>query len=381
MLDPKKDTDLTINFQALFDYPSYLKISHWKEGVDWALFVEKEPPQPREYLKEAALPLAYIATLPGCQKWYQSIPEDVREQLKRYPDMEFTLLYHVSHYQTAYELFLSSPTLLGLLLSYAKAVNWTEDYVVQLLKGKRTDILAACELPGTKSAVKMLGNLDFEKYCIEQFCKIQEGLGLPEYAKLNHHKFVGFDLFSELIRFPYLIGTPLMLDFCRFSWIGSYEMELRDIQLVAMRLDQEASVKARIKKCNNRQEVKNLHDRLVEALNKKEIKGLPNNNFLAPPLEGTETIIPITGSQDLAREGQEQHHCVRGYEGMIKDGNYYVYKILLPERATLGLRLHKNGPPTIDQLLLSCNENVSRKTRKQVKKWLREAIALRGKSA
>jgi len=217
MLDPKKYADLTIDFKSLFDYPSYLKISHRTKGIDWAIFVEKEPPEPREYLKEAALPLAYIATLPGCQEWYQSIPEEVREQLKRYPKMEFTLLYHVSNYQADYELFSSNPNLLGLLLSYAKTVNWTEDYVVHLLNGKRTDILEACELPGTKSAVKILGNLDFDQYCIEQFCKIQEGLGLPEYAKLNHHKSVGFDLFCALIKFPYLIGTPLMFNFCRFS--------------------------------------------------------------------------------------------------------------------------------------------------------------------
>jgi len=53
-----------------------------------------------------------------------------------------------------------------------------------------------------------------------------------------------------------------------------------------------------------------------------------------------------------------------------------VYKVIVPERATLGLTLHKNSAPTVDQLTLTCNGAVSKETRSYVKKWLLEAIAL-----
>jgi len=375
MLDQKKYADLTIDFKALFGYPSYLKIKHWKEGVDWVLFVEKEVPEVREYLKEAAVPIEYVAVHPDCKDWYQSIPEEVREKLTCYPEMGFTLLYHVNHYQAAYELFVSNPNLLWLLLRYAKAGNWTEEQVVHLLNGKRTRILEACELPATKSAVKILYKLDFDQYCIKKFCKIQEGLSLSEYAKLNHHQSVGFDLFCVLIRFPYLIGTPLMLTYNIDIWSANDEMTLVDIDLVAIRLDQQEGVRIRLKQCKSMQEARHLHDRLVVVLNKKEISGLPNDNFPIPPIEGNKTIIPITGTQNLAREGQEQHHCVRGYAQKVVEGSYYVYKVVIPERATLGLQLHKNSPPTVDQLLLNCNQSVSKETRSHIDKWLLKSIA------
>jgi len=376
MFNQKKYTDLTIDFKALCGCPSYLKINHWKDGIDWALFVEEEAPEVREYLKEAAIPIEYVALHPDCKDWYQSIPEAVREKLTRYPEMGFTLLYHVSRYQSAYELFTSHPNLLWILLSCAKKESWQEDQVVQLLDGKRTEILKACGLLGTKAAVKMLNNLSFEQYDIEKFGKIQEGIGLSEYANLNHHQSLEFDLFCMLIRFPVLIGTPLMLNYNNKSWTLKAEDILKDINLMAIRLDQKEGVRKRLKQCGSVQEVKNLHDRLVIVLNKKSISDLPRNNFPTPPILGTEIIIPITGSRGLAIEGTRQHHCVRGYEQKIVDGNYYVYKVIVPERATLGLKLHKNSAPTVDQLTMTCNGAVSKETRSYVEQWLLKSMPL-----
>jgi len=227
----------------------------------------------------------------------------------------------------------------------------------------------------------MLQNLSFEQYCIKKFWKIQEGIGLSEYEKLNHHQALGFDLFCMLIRFPWLIGTRLMLNYSSNIWTVKTEETLKDINLMAIRLDQKRAVRARLKQCKSVQEVKNLHDRLVTVLNQRTIDELPNNNFPTPPIMGTEMIIPVTGSQDLAGEGQGQHHCVRGYGQMIGDGRYYVCQVLMPERATLGLAFHKISPPTINQLLLNCNKPISKETRNHVDKWLLKSIVLRDKSA
>lgn len=364
------NSTLCIDFLELFGYPSFLKINNWHQGIDWCLFVVNEVPESREYLVEAPYPLESLAANPKYQEWYKCIPENIRHQLKRYPEMGFSLLYHINHYQAAYDLFISSPTLLWFFLRTAKSEKWTENKVISLLNGKRTNILAACGLPASNAALKLMNNFDFDVFCIKKFWKIKEAYELGYYAKLNHHKKIDFTLFSVLIRFPELIGSSLMNHYSTNTWKANVDLLLQDIKLISAQLDEQELGTIRLRQCKNLYEANLLHDRLIIKLNKRSIDYLPENNFSLPPFLGTEHIIPITGSKELAIEGLTQHHCVRSYENKILDGNYYVYRILQPERATLGIRLNKKMPPTINQLFLSWNKPVSRKTRTSIDSWL-----------
>ncbi len=366
---------LIVDFNVLFGCASHLKISPWEHKVDWVLFVHGEEPEAREYLAEAAFPLECIAGNVEYKEWYQAIPEIVRHHIKRYPEMGFTILYHISHYSSAYELFISNPNLLWLLLCSARNDGWKESKVISLLNGKRPNILKACGLPDTRAAVKLVNKLDFDEFCIKKFWKIIEALNLPSYVKFNHHQNLDFSLFKILIRFPDLIGTPLMHHYDVLTWTINTEMLLQDIELISRRLNDVEQVKKRLQQCKNTREVEQLHDRLVERLNRQSNDKLPDNNFPEPPIAASKHIIPIRGSRELAIEGQKQHHCVRSYEGSIFKGSYYVYKVIAPERATLGLKLYKNSPPSINQLLLSCNKSVSIETQQLVEQWLLNALA------
>jgi len=90
----------------------------------------------------------------------------------------------------------------------------------------------------------------------------------------------------------------------------------------------------------------------------------------APPLPGTEHILPLTTTADLRVEGKSQHNCVGSYVPSVRKGRIYVYRILQPERATLSIRPGFGGAWFISELKCACNRDTSKATRVAVLEWL-----------
>jgi len=61
---------------------------------------------------------------------------------------------------------------------------------------------------------------------------------------------------------------------------------------------------------------------------------------------------------------------VASYHSAVYIGHYYVYRILYPQRATLGLRLKYGSKPQLDQLKAFQNQPVSEQTNQFVLNWL-----------
>ena len=80
--------------------------------------------------------------------------------------------------------------------------------------------------------------------------------------------------------------------------------------------------------------------------------------------------MAITDAQSLIAEGCNQANCVGSYAARVKDGNYYVYQVLKPERATLSIALGTDRNWRIGELKGRGNSPVSAKTRKAVNAWL-----------
>ncbi|WP_197479703.1 PcfJ domain-containing protein, partial [Oleiphilus sp. HI0132] len=122
--------------------------------------------------------------------------------------------------------------------------------------------------------------------------------------------------------------------------------------------------------CNNLRSLKQLHDKLAVKINEKECSNTPLIYYTEPPVRGNEFVIPITNNHALMNEGTVQHNCVASYHNRIILRKYYVYKILKPERATLGLKLKEGKFHSIDQIKICFNSDVSKKTLEQVEEWL-----------
>ena len=95
--------------------------------------------------------------------------------------------------------------------------------------------------------------------------------------------------------------------------------------------------------------------------------------FPAPPIAGTNDIIPLRTALELSIEGNQQHHCVNSYADRVHSGNCYIYRILKPQRATLSIVKTAAGEWAIGELLVACNNSVDEKTEQKVSDWLNNA--------
>jgi len=92
-------------------------------------------------------------------------------------------------------------------------------------------------------------------------------------------------------------------------------------------------------------------------------------DFPPAPFTDTEQIQAITTPDGLQLETQLMRHCVASYSNRIYDGQYAIYKVLAPERLTLGLSL-RNGRATLDQLRGVANHAPSAEAQAMVEQWL-----------
>jgi hypothetical protein len=113
-----------------------------------------------------------------------------------------------------------------------------------------------------------------------------------------------------------------------------------------------------------------LHEQVVEELSLHKGRGtLP---FPAPPVEGTDTIVPLRNALELVVEGRDQHNCVASYERLARRGDVALYRVTAPERATLSL-VPDGRKWKVSELKGTCNRRVSSATRTAVNRWLDEA--------
>jgi hypothetical protein len=118
--------------------------------------------------------------------------------------------------------------------------------------------------------------------------------------------------------------------------------------------------------------VNRLHDKMIakkDQTDQYRDDPLFKEEFDPPPLKENGHIIPIQTYKDLCEESLIMHHCVRTYCRRIWEKKYYVYRVLAPERATLGIRIAMNGNWEIDAIKLICNSSPSEETRVTVWEW------------
>jgi hypothetical protein len=92
-----------------------------------------------------------------------------------------------------------------------------------------------------------------------------------------------------------------------------------------------------------------------------------------PPIPGTLHIQPLVTEEDLIQEGREQQHCTGiVYPGLYMTGNFYAYRVLHPERATVSIMKGFNGWK-VYELYGAKNTAVMPLTRTLVTAWLEAA--------
>lgn len=95
-----------------------------------------------------------------------------------------------------------------------------------------------------------------------------------------------------------------------------------------------------------------------------------NKKLFLPPIPGTSSIIPLQSTNSIIEEGDEMENCVMRYiPKILAYQNYYIYRVVKPERCTLSIRKFK-GYWKLDQIKTFSNRRVSNSTLKKIGPWL-----------
>ncbi|MCK9608937.1 MAG: hypothetical protein M0R33_21065 [Methylomonas sp.] len=120
-----------------------------------------------------------------------------------------------------------------------------------------------------------------------------------------------------------------------------------------------------------------VYDACQPYLNDQQRLGIEDHWYERYPLlpwASHECILPITDYQQLFLEAHQQLNCALNYRSDLANNEYALFKVLEPERATLGLKWSpKQQRFQFDQLVAKNNQAVNIETRRYVKRWLKRA--------
>jgi len=379
--------ELTIDLSQLLGQSTTLTLTSWNNGITWKNTINGETELHKNPFEDSLFPISFIESHDLLKPWRETIPEAVIKRLKRYKGNAFGMLNICSCYPCCNELFANNPLLFWLLFTYAQKNNWHEFEFVKTCRLKQTEILKAIALPATKSTLKLLHKIKARQYTQQAYELIRELLTLDAQG-LNHRTTLSLPLIKLVIHFPQLLNSKLLN-----HWDGKSIQHLselvQDIEHMTYRigLDREA-INQQLFSCREIKCVQRLHDNLVVQLNNKMIEITTRHQaarpallqpFPMPPLRGNKHIIPITNRDQLLEEAKQQHHCVAAYDESIIHGDYYVYQILAPERATLGIKIKQ--PPSSQQQYQQKNQHQPKLKIDQLKGYRNTAVSKETKDA
>ncbi|MGY6275740.1 PcfJ domain-containing protein [Methylomonas sp. MgM2] len=311
------------------------------------------------------------------QPWTEQIPPDLVNLLKLYKGNAFGMLMLCNRYQHIVELFQRNSTLFWLFFTYAQDHRWDEERFVNTCLLPRTEILRACDLPARKAVVKLLSKLRCKRFARSEYELIIQLLHL-DFEKLNHRQFITGDMARFLVFYSALIDSKLILHINDADCMPITMLVNDIVRMCGFGHTEIDTTLEQVKRCSNIKQVHAIHDHLVNELNQQ----IRTSSFAAqrehkpfpvPPLPGNNNIVPITDLMTLHEESLQQRHCVASYDYEIEDGHYYVYRVLAPGRATLGIKItHTHSGASqlrIDQLKGERNSPVNDATYQAVLLW------------
>ncbi|NLN92287.1 MAG: hypothetical protein GX130_03125 [Candidatus Hydrogenedens sp.] len=340
-----------------------------------ALFAkEQSPPERADSPGQQLLPLEGF--LSREEQWSLAIPEDIRTLVAGFQQRQWHMLSFLARCGSeARELTENNPA-----LAFALASNWVfHKPAVQrplraarnLLRKKQRHILAWLGFPATEATRRILAKIIPESITILQLLYLRDALEEPGMMKrLGHLPALNGGMLRLLTdrRLAPHSSHHLLLNTLRMP------MEIRHHATAYLLTDCLAMYELlypeenAFPQLNSHEEVQGYHDVLMRELHHYQMD--ESSPFPPPPLPGTDTIVPVCSAEELAEEGRIQNHCVATYlPRIVAQKNFYVYKVLAPERATLAIE-KRRGLWKLKEVKLANNRSVSLETQRAVQSWI-----------
>lgn len=311
--------------------------------------------------------------------WYDTVPGDVRELVAAFPERQWHMLSFLARCGApARDLTVANP---ALAFALASARSFHRPPVQRPLRAARTllatgrrqrDILRWLGFPPTEAARKALMKLAVGAIRVKGLYYLRRGMADAEVMKaIGHLPRLNAGVI-RIVTDPELFGvvSPTFL----LEVAHRPEEEARPRAAYAL---QDTVRMFRLQQPEGRafpavgslERLQGLHDSLMGNLHRLQ-DHLAMPDFPPPPVEGTDSIVPLTAAGDLVAEGREQRNCVASYiDRVAMARQVYIYRVLAPERCTLSL-VRRGGRWTLAELRRHGNQAPSVTTFEAVARWL-----------
>ena len=270
---------------------------------------------------------------------------------------------------------------IGLLLadSYGNG-NIGINEAARLVYMPRRDIVKSVGGKGTKSEVKLLSRIVGSSLNADSLRKIRcllwDDLLKQTATKLRTNR-IDEDLLNTIVDehpyFSYRVFSKHAEKYCGYN--QSAANEKGNWLDEKSRIINEINDMERIIQCWPNMDIYRENIQRVESISKLQKyrmaleKKNANRPFPNPPIKESENIRALKTLEEITAEAHEMGNCVLKYFDWIVQNQYYIYKVLKPERATLGISIEAEKYYSIDDLRIKCNGMASAETWEEVKKW------------
>ena len=362
--------ELKLDLSATFGYPLMLEFTGWHQGLSWIYHNQAER-HLNGYNEDKGLSLAFLTHLPESQAWRACIPQPLLNKLlafeKSYKHHTFSSMWFISRERAAEQLFLSEPRLFWVLMDYAKRHDWSQDDVLKTLPLKRTAILAQIGLPASKSFLNLLNRfhyaLPFDERAVDMTVNLFKTIPARKLAMLQY---IDEALARWLLREPEIIHYPFIRQLAGQD-VPALRRTYRDV--IGLAHAYHGPIETRLGQCREPAQLHELHDQLMDRFNQQAAHNFVNHHYDEAPIEPIDGIEYIADRQQLVDEGKVMRHCIGSYHHRIMDGDYCAYRIMTPQRATLGLT-RRHGQWVLEQIRGERNATVSEAVQALVDVWL-----------
>jgi len=265
----------------------------------------------------------------------------------------------------------SDPVLFALISHRAKQDAWTEEDYVQCFKAKRLDILAKLGYPKRKLALKFMRKISMEACDYSFWYNLNYWLCNEMLSALSYYSDLSLNHLKLFRRCPYLIALKWTYSNKEIAQVKDIQPLIEKMNAAKRKAEQINSLKSTLAKIHKMKALADIDAIHLSLNNSLLLHHIAKNKILypLPPIKGNEYIKPIENSITLVIESIKQDNCAWTYHHDIAAGEYYMYEIIQPERATLGLIINDDGCLEIDQLLTKKNNEPSIDTTEFVQSW------------
>ncbi|MEZ9103512.1 PcfJ domain-containing protein [Vibrio cyclitrophicus] len=365
---------LTIPTRTLgFDYD--IEISDWSQKLAGFHVFEGDR---RPFDGGIGLSLNLVEQFDVDGRWLNSLPVRYREITDDFPEYQYQMLWLAANTYEAGQLLELRPVILALICMKYSVDN---QKALALSRLGQKKILEKLGLDSSKATLKFIDKLELHYNVgdeLDHIMRILEPLQ-RRVLKFKHYSKVGYTALRLDQVHPFLTGSRLGIAMVKEGRLNapSKMAMFQDAILLGQDLEIGDPLRA-ITSQNSFAMFEQLHDRWTEQRQLRRLEGNRPMDKDIPypvPLLGNDNIHPLTDYYDLEREGIEQKHCIGVYHNRIMSDRYVVFRMLKPQRLTIGLRRvpSKAFPFEIDQICGKRNVQPSKSARQVIHDWLEES--------